>query len=133
MNSQRKLTTRLAVLAAGPVLVLGLAACGSSSSSTKSSSSSGSGATAPSSGSAVSIKDFKYSPESVTVKAGTAVDIKNDDAQPHTFTSDTSGVFDSGSIRAGGSPDTPVVVMTAGEYAFHCKFHAFMHGKLIVQ
>jgi plastocyanin len=124
-------TWRVAQLAAGAALVVALAACGSGSKATLSGTSAASSANAPAGG-AVSIKDFKFSPEPVTVKAGVAIAITNNDAQPHTFTSDTTGVFDAGSIPAGGSPATPVVVMTPGTYTFHCSFHPFMHGTLVV-
>ena len=116
-------------LIAATMLVLGLAACGSGGATTASSSSS---ATAPTA-SALTIKDFTFSPTPLTVKAGVAIEIHNDDNQPHTVTSDTTAAFDSGAVPAGGSPGTPVVVAMPGTYAFHCSFHPFMHGQLVVQ
>jgi len=112
---------------AAALLVLGLAGCGSGGATTATASSS---TPAPS---PLTIKDFTFSPTPITVKAGAAVEIHNDDNQPHTVTSDTSGAFDSGAIPAGGSPATPVVVAMPGTYAFHCSFHPFMHGQLVVQ
>jgi plastocyanin len=132
VNPSTGVVARLVALAVGSTLVLGIAGCGSSSKTTSSTTSGSTTASAPSR-SAVSIKDFKYSPDSVTVKAGVAVQITNNDSQPHTLTSDTAGVFDAGSIPPGGSPAAPVVVMSPGTYTYHCSFHPFMHGTLIVQ
>ena len=128
MTPLRALPRRFVALGCGVALVVGLAACGSDSKATTSSASTGAA-----SGGGVAIKDFTFSPDALTVKAGTAINIVNNDSQPHTFTSDTSGVFDSGSIQPGGSPDKPVSITAPGEYAYHCSFHPFMHGKLIVQ
>jgi plastocyanin len=107
---------------AAALVVLALAGCGS-----------GGATTAPSSSSALTIEDFTFSPTPLAVKAGVAIEIHNEDDQPHTVTSDTAGAFDAGSIPAGGSPGTPLVVALPGTYAFHCSFHPFMHGQLVVQ
>ncbi len=85
----------------------------------------------------VSIKDFLYHPDGsasapFVVKAGDAITFRNDDGQAHTATSDTSGVFDTDSIAA-GTTAKPVVITTAGTYAYHCSFHPFMHGTIVVQ
>jgi plastocyanin len=124
----------LGALAAGAMLTVGLGACGSdgpatpvATSSSGASSSAASGQPGP-----VSIKDFKFAPDTITVKAGEALAVTNNDTQAHTFTSDDSGVFDSGSIAVGTSAK-PIVVATAGTYKLHCSFHPFMHGTLIVQ
>src|SRR4051794_3741887 len=121
MHTPGTIAMRLAAVAAATTLSLGLVACGSgksTSASSRSSSSSSAPAAAAGDGK-VQIKDFKYAPETITVKAGTAVVVTNGDNQPHTFTSDETGAFDSGSIPAGGSPMAPITVMKAGTYAFH--------------
>jgi plastocyanin len=115
-------------LAAAMLLVLGLAGCGSGGATTATSSSS-----APAAPSVLTIKDFAFSPTPLTAKAGVAVEIRNDDDQPHTVTSDEPGVFDAGAVPAHSSPSTPLVVALPGTYAFHCSFHPFMHGQLVVQ
>jgi len=133
MQQTGKIATRLATVAAAAVFTLGLAACGSDGPKTAgASSSSSSAANAPAGDGKVDIKDFKYTPESITVKAGTPVMVTNSDNQPHTVTSDTAGKFDSSSIAASGSAPA-ITIAEPGTYAFHCKFHAFMHGTIVVQ
>ncbi|MEO7554973.1 MAG: cupredoxin domain-containing protein [Acidimicrobiales bacterium] len=133
MQQTAKLATRLATIATAAVLTLGLAACGSDGPKTAgASTSSSSAANAPAGDGKVGIKDFKYSPESITVKAGTPVMVTNNDNQPHTVTSDTAGKFDSDSI-AGNASAPAIMIAEPGTYPYHCKFHAFMHGTIVVQ
>lgn len=78
---------------------------------------------------------FGFSPDVVTVVIGVnnTVFWTNDDSAPHTATSNT-GVFDSGS----GGPLTSqggtyqFTFTTAGTYYYHCSFHSWMQGKVIV-
>ena len=59
----------------------------------------------------------------------------NNDAAPHTVTSDTAGIFDSGTsgplLTQGGTYQ--FTFTTPGTYAYHCTFHSWMHGKVIVE
>jgi plastocyanin len=73
----------------------------------------------------VTIDNFKFSPTTLKVKAGTKVKVKNDDSTTHTFTAN-KGAFDTGDIDSGSS-DT-VKIKKPGTYAYHCKIHDFMKG-----
>ena len=101
------------VLAAG----LALAACSSS--------------TSPSAGPTITIRDFAFSPSTLTVKAGTTVEWQNDGPSQHTTTSDAAlwnssalnppsggGVYSSSS---GGT--FSYTFMTPGTYTYHCSLH----------
>ncbi|MCU1485848.1 MAG: blue (type 1) copper domain protein [Actinomycetia bacterium] len=139
-------TKRLvAVLAAMLLLVVGLTACGSDSKDdgAKASSagstaggeageyggSSGSSDSGAASGTAVSIKDFAFSPSTLKVKAGDEVTISNDDGTEHTFTLDDKS-FDSGHIGAGKS--VTHTFDSAGSYSYHCEIHSTMKGTVEV-
>ncbi len=75
----------------------------------------------------VTIKNFKFSPTPLKVKAGTKVTVKNDDSATHTFTAN-KGAFDTGDIESGSS-DT-VTIKKPGTYAYHCEIHNFMKGTI---
>src|SRR4051812_1751359 len=66
----------------------------------KSSASSGSGSAKGGAGTALSIKNFQYSPDPFTVKAGATVTVSNDDGTTHTLTAD-KGEFDTGDLDGG--------------------------------
>ena len=68
----------------------------------------GAGATTPRAKSpTVSIKNFAFSPKTLTVKAGAKVRVKNKDGTTHTFTAD-KGAFDTGDIDGGSSAKVTV-------------------------
>lgn len=87
-----------------------------------------SGATAGSP--AVAINDAGYAPGTVVVAPGGRVVWTNRGANPHTVTSDT-GVFDSGTLASKGTFELAAPAAT-GTYAYHCTFHLYMHGSLVV-
>lgn len=85
---------------------------------------------------AITIKDFAYSPANLDVKAGSVVTVRNEDAAPHTVTSEAkvgdfkpgsvAGVqFDTGSISAGASATfvVPASAATGTEVPYYCTFH----------
>lgn len=78
----------------------------------------------------VLIKDFMFSPTSLTVKAGTTVTWSNKDDEPHTVVSDT-GLFRSSAVDTDGTFafkfDKP------GTYHFTCSIHPRMVGTIVVQ
>lgn len=143
--------TRTAVTVASAVLALtGLAACSSTPSSPSTASSSkpsmssmdspstadspsvpgtsgGSGATASSA--MIMIKDYKFT-DTTNVAPGATVTIMNTDSEAHTVTSDTGKTFDV-KIDPGKSA-TLTAPSKPGAYAYHCTFHASMHGSLTV-
>ncbi len=92
-------------------------------------------APSPSAGSAsaagapvLEIKNFAFN--SVSVKAGRTVMVKNDDAESHTVTSRQAGAFDD---MATASSTTMFTAPSApGQYPFYCKYHGNMKGVLTV-
>ncbi len=76
----------------------------------------------------VSIFNYGYHPQHVTVKAGARVTFTNHDATAHTSTSDHHGfdvVVEPGQSRT-------VTLSKPGTYAYYCEFHAFMRGTVTV-
>jgi plastocyanin len=131
-------------LAATAIATLALVGCGGSDSSSSGSTSTAAptatqNAPAPDSGGAsadagatvdkVTIKDFKYDPPTITVKPGTKVTWTNEDSAPHTAT--VTGGFDTDTIKQGKS--ATVELPKAGTYMYHCAFHAYMHGTIVVK
>jgi plastocyanin len=136
----RRLRPAATGIAAVALAALVVAGCGSSSSSSSSSTSTTPSTNAPgtsSSGSAagaqakadVPIKGFKFVPATVKVKAGGTVTFTNEDAAAHTATSD-KGVFDTNSLDKGKAKT--VTFKTPGTFAYHCDFHPFMKGTVVV-
>jgi len=72
-----------------------------------------------------------YAPNPVTVAAGTTITWTNTDSIAHTATSDTPGLFDSGSIAPGGMFST--TLQSRGTVTYKCTFHAGMVGTIVVQ
>jgi plastocyanin len=126
------------LLLPGLMLILVLAACSSSSSSSATSS-----ASASATGSSASqktgttdtivIKNFMFSPDSLTVAPGAAVTVKNEDSVTHTLTDKTDqSAFNTGPVgpnqtKTFKAPDK------AGSYPFFCMIHQFMTGTLVVR
>ncbi len=78
----------------------------------------------------VSIKNFAFSPASITVKTGTAVTWTNVDSAPHTVT-ELANAFDSGQIALSGV--FKFTFATAGTFTYHCTNHPMMaNGTVIV-
>jgi plastocyanin len=79
----------------------------------------------------IAISNFAYTVPA-SVHPGQQITIVNNDSANHTVTSDANNVFDIG-ISGGGGMKPFTAPTTPGTYAFHCKYHANMHGSLIVQ
>lgn len=77
----------------------------------------------------ISISDFSFGP-AVTVSVGDTVEVTNNDAVPHTWTS-TDGVFNSGSLESGAR--FSFTFEESGEYAFVCSIHPTMTGTVTVE
>jgi plastocyanin len=135
-----QLVLAVAVVAAAVLL----AGCGGgSATSTGSSATSGGGSatstgatsvpatSAPLSGDVkIDISNFMYSPAVLKVKVGSTITITNEDETEHTATSNTEGVFDTGTLKKGQSMSFKV--NKVGAFSYHCSFHAFMHGTIDV-
>ena len=79
-------------------------------------------------GSTVTIKDFAYSPETLTVAVGTTVTWINDDGSNHfvAFPDEKSGRLKMGALYT-RTFDSP------GVYEYVCTLHPTMQGKIVVQ
>lgn len=76
----------------------------------------------------ITIKNFAFNPNSITIKSGTTVVWTNKDSTAHTVTGDS---FSSGQIQPGES--FQFAFSTPGTYNYHCSIHPSMTGKIIVQ
>jgi plastocyanin len=78
----------------------------------------------------IEVKDFMFSPTTLTIEAGAQVSWVNKDDEPHTVVSDT-GLFRSGALDTDESFsfkfDKP------GTYHFTCSIHPRMVGTIIVK
>ncbi|MBV8579807.1 MAG: cupredoxin family copper-binding protein [Candidatus Eremiobacteraeota bacterium] len=84
----------------------------------------------PKTGTVVHIRDDKFQPASITVKAGEKVTFINDDDDAHTATAD-DGSWDSEGLNQG---QKWVHAFTkSGTIKYHCTVHPFMHGTLVVK
>ena len=75
-----------------------------------------------------------YSPNPDTVTVGQTVAWHNSDSITHTATSNTAGFFDTKGLGS-GAVSSPVTMMTAGSFPYHCAIHgaALMSGTLVVK
>ena len=77
----------------------------------------------------VTIQDFAFTPQTLTIAAGTTVTWTNNDASPHTSTS-SNGAWDSGNLNQGES--FSFTFTTPGTYDYVCIYHGGMSGTIIV-
>lgn len=76
----------------------------------------------------VTIVDFAFTPDLITVKVGTKVTWTNS-GRTHTVTAD-DGSFDSGHIGGGSTFST--TFSKAGAFPYHCAIHSSMTGQVLV-
>ncbi len=79
----------------------------------------------------VTIKNFKYHPAKIVVPKGATVTFSNKDSAEHTATANKSGMFDTGTVRPGQTKSA--MIHGTGTIAYHCDFHPFMHGTIVVK
>lgn len=79
--------------------------------------------------STVTIDNYAFSPDSITVSAGTTVTWVNNDTTAHTVTAD-DGSFDSGNLAPGES--FTFTFTSAGSFVYHCNYHPNMEGTVVV-
>jgi plastocyanin len=77
----------------------------------------------------VTIKNYAFLPQTLTVKVGTRVTWTNRDPTAHTATMN-QGTLDTGTINPGQSKTLDFT--RPGVYPYHCAFHAFMTGTIRV-
>ena len=80
--------------------------------------------------SAVTIADFKFDPETLTVEAGTQVVWANEDSADHTASAE-DGSFDTGTFGKG--EEGRAVLDQPGTYSYICDLHPFMKGEVVVE
>ena len=78
----------------------------------------------------IDTKDFAFTEDAVTIKAGESVLFKNSDPVGHTVAADDKS-FDSGDMPTGAT--FAHTFEKPGTYAYTCAYHRFMHGKVIVK
>jgi len=81
-------------------------------------------------GSAVSIKNFAFSPDTLNISVGTTVTWTNNDSTTHTVTAD-DGSFDSGNLDSGKS--FTFTFKKAGTFTYHCSIHPNMKATIVVK
>jgi plastocyanin len=120
----------------GLILILALAACSSSSSASATPSATATGSSAgQQTGTAdtIVIKNFMFSPDSLTVSPGAVVTVKNEDSVTHTLTDKTDqSAFNTGPVGP-NQTKTFKAPGNAGSYAFFCTIHQYMTGTLVVR
>lgn len=80
----------------------------------------------------IEISGFKFTPQTLTVKAGQIVSVINRDPVGHTLTSDDGTSFESGLLGKDQS-GTITAPSKPGSYSFHCSPHPNMKGTLVVE
>jgi amicyanin len=77
----------------------------------------------------VTIADFAFAPQELTITAGDTVTWTNEDAMVHTATS-VNGAFDSGDLAQGASYS--LTFSTPGTFDYLCTPHPSMTGRIVV-
>ncbi len=121
MTKQFKSIATFALAAVAAVSIGRLAAAADSSSTTAS-------ATPTATPALVTIKDFAFSPSTLSVPVGGSVTFKNLDTASHTA-SDGAGTWDSGNLDTGQS--WTYTFKKAGTYKIICKYHPSMKGTIV--
>lgn len=80
---------------------------------------------------AVTIADFHFTPQTLTVPAGTTVTWINRDDEPHTVTSADKKSFVSPALDTGEKFSFKFAAPGTNDY--YCSMHPRMKGKIIVQ
>ena len=110
------------VFLAAPLVIVLAAACGGTTQTSPS-------ATDPAGATAVTIANFAFGPQSVTLTPGTEVTWTNADSVPHTVT--FTGGPDLGQFGTGDSVSR--TFDSAGEFDYVCTLHPGMEGTVVVQ
>ncbi len=87
-------------------------------------------ASVPVTGPHVSIANFTFSPDALTVPVGSTVTWINQDDIPHTVTS-VDGIFKSDGLDTGDQFSFKFT--KPGTYSYYCSIHPKMVGKIIVK
>ena len=77
----------------------------------------------------IHVKNFKFEPASVKVRAGDRVSFINDDDEAHTVTADDKS-FDSEGLDGGQTWQH--VFSKPGTYTYFCEMHPYMKAQIVV-
>jgi plastocyanin len=130
MTAHRRFASRLRQFALALVLLALLAACGGSDTGADTNSSS---AENPPPANTVDVKDMRFSPAAITIKAGETVTWRFDDSgRPHNVTGDqdAAAIIKSPIIKKG---DYSATFTKPGIYHYTCTLHAQMTGTVTVE
>jgi plastocyanin len=83
------------------------------------------------SASAISINDFAFKPQTLTVKAGTTVTWTNKDADAHGIASSNNAFARSKALDT--NDDYSFTFSTPGTYQYFCYIHPQMTGTIVVE
>lgn len=121
---------RLTGIIIGAVLALTLAACSSGGAPAATPTTTGASGPTATAGDTITIKNFAFSPATLTVSPGATVSVTNRDSVTHTLTADT-GAFNTGDVSP-GSTEHFTAPTTPGTYHYRCNIHQFMTATLRV-
>lgn len=79
----------------------------------------------------IEIKNYVFSPSSLTIKIGDTITWTNNDGVSHTITSDSGSELDSQTISDGQTYSH--TFNSAGTFNYHCSIHTGMKGRIIVE
>lgn len=80
---------------------------------------------------ALTIRDFSFSPATLTIPVGTTVAVTNEGESAHTWSSDPGEqTWNSGNLDPGASYS--VTFSASGTFSYHCNIHSFMTGTIVV-
>jgi plastocyanin len=86
--------------------------------------------TKPAASTPLQIVDYAFTPQSMSIPAGTVVRVTNDGQVAHTWTSNT-GLWDSHDLQPGQTYSYRF--LTPGVYSYGCSIHPSMTGTITVQ
>jgi plastocyanin len=134
-NSNRKRSvviaaTSLSAFVLTAITIVFLAISCSKSGSNTSGTTSGTGGGTGTDPNTITITGMTFSPSTLTVKSGTVVTWKNNDAMTHTATSDNGTTFNTGNIAPGTSAS--YTTSATGTFPYHCSIHPGMTATLVV-
>ena len=79
---------------------------------------------------AVTMQNFAFQPDPVTIAVGTTLTWTNKDSAPHALNA-SDGAWSTASMNTGNSAS--VTFSQAGTFTYYCRIHQRMHGTVIVK
>jgi plastocyanin len=80
----------------------------------------------------ITIKDYAFTPATLTVKTGTVITWVNKDLARHTITADTPSSNAPASAFIGQDANYTFTAGAPGTYTYHCEPHPYMKAIIIV-